>query len=365
MLTLVTELIEKCFSYTFGMDNVRILGHSAVRAALRDTETYSSDLQGDADVRNYRQIPLEVDPPRHHLYRSALAPIFVRPKIQSLEPNFAQLAQKILGDFSKNGGGDFIGEVALKYVIGCLGEIYDRQQDVAEWLSWGPDVWTADKHGRSGEKLHSYLDRVYEEVQNTDTSDVWNFVANLEIGGQKIGYEEFKGIAGVLLAGGRDTVVKLLTGCAWHFVRNPQDGKAILSGEASLENAIQEILRVFTPLPAMLRVTEDQKHLSDTERDPAKFIAVDFASANYDSEVFENPEQIDIYRKRIPHLSFGFGPHTCIGSHIAETEAKVLLGQILPIIETWHFDHEPEIAWQEVGTTNFPERFLTMQISVN
>jgi len=58
-----------------------ITGHKAVRAALRDTSTYSSDLQGDADVRDYRQLPLEVDPPRHHLYRNALGPYYVKPTV--------------------------------------------------------------------------------------------------------------------------------------------------------------------------------------------------------------------------------------------------------------------------------------------
>ena len=62
-----------------------IKGHKAVRDALRDTQTYSSDLQGDSDVRTYRQLPLEVDPPRHHLFRSALAPIFVKPAIEKHE----------------------------------------------------------------------------------------------------------------------------------------------------------------------------------------------------------------------------------------------------------------------------------------
>jgi cytochrome P450 len=60
-----------------------ITGHKAVREALRNTAEFSSDLQGDADVRDYRQLPLEVDPPRHHLFRTALTPFFVRPAIES------------------------------------------------------------------------------------------------------------------------------------------------------------------------------------------------------------------------------------------------------------------------------------------
>ena len=71
----------------------RVTGHAAVRAALRDTDTYSSNLQGDADVRDYRQIPLEIDPPDHHLYRAALGPLFVKPRIESMRPQFGDIAQ--------------------------------------------------------------------------------------------------------------------------------------------------------------------------------------------------------------------------------------------------------------------------------
>jgi cytochrome P450 len=77
-----------------------ITGHKAVRQALRDTETYSSDLQGDADVRDYRQLPLEVDPPRHHLYRAALTPHFVKPTIEKNIPEFERISRELIRNFS-------------------------------------------------------------------------------------------------------------------------------------------------------------------------------------------------------------------------------------------------------------------------
>ena len=70
-----------------------VTGHANVRSAARDTENYSSDLQGDRDVRTYRQIPLEIDPPRHHLFRTALSPLFVKPRIESMIPEFESIAK--------------------------------------------------------------------------------------------------------------------------------------------------------------------------------------------------------------------------------------------------------------------------------
>ena len=80
-----------------------ITGHKSVREALRNTEKYSSDLQGDADVRDYRQIPLEVDPPRHHLYRAALAPYFVKPTIEKMAPDFRKNSQDFIDQVLPSG----------------------------------------------------------------------------------------------------------------------------------------------------------------------------------------------------------------------------------------------------------------------
>lgn len=342
----------------------RITGHKAVRAALRDTETYSSDLQGDADVRNYRQLPLEVDPPRHHLFRAALSPMFVRPRIQELQPEFRAIALRVLDDFERHSGGDFVQEVALRYVIECLGVIYNRPQDVEEWRTWGPDVWTAEGTGRSGSKLHAYLERAYKEAGTSAQQDIWNFVRAISIDDDAITFEEFQGIAGVLLAGGRDTVVKLLSGTAWHLVTTPDDVAELIAQEVTLEAAIQEMLRVFTPLPAMLRVTPDQQQVPDDLRDPDKYVAIDFRSANYDPDQFPDPDVIDIRRTKVAHVAFGFGPHTCIGNHVAEVETLVLFQEILPRIHKWALRAAPQIHWQDFPHGRFPERFENLEVTV-
>ncbi len=148
-----------------------ITGHKSVREALRDTETYSSDLQGDADVRDYRQIPLEVDPPRHHLYRAALAPFFVKPTIEKMAPEFRKISQEFI-DHVLPSGTDIVSKFALPLVMKNLGVIYNRPQDVAEWISWGTSSWTAGGPERNGDILHRHLDAIYEEAINNPKQDI-------------------------------------------------------------------------------------------------------------------------------------------------------------------------------------------------
>jgi cytochrome P450 len=339
--------------------NKTIVGHKAVREALRDTRTYSSDLQGDSDVRDYRQLPLEVDPPRHHLYRAALAPYFVKPSIELLIPQFRTHTQKLIADFFEAGDLEVGRDLSLPLVMNNLGVIYNRPQDVDEWISWGPDVWTAESETRDGKVLHRYLDAIYEEALLRSKDDIWNQIAYLEIEGKQISAAEFRGIAGVMLAGGRDTVVKLFTGIVWHFGNNAEDLQLLREKPELVGPAIQEFLRFFTPLPVMNRTLVPESSRLDLPDD--RYVGISFISGNFDETVFADPFQIDFNRGRNPHLSFGFGPHTCLGNHIAEIEARVFLETLLSSNLDWKIVTQ-EIRFHSTPYEKVPDHFGAVKV---
>lgn len=336
-----------------------IVGHKAVREALRDTQTYSSDLQGDADVRDYRQLPLEVDPPRHHLYRAALAPYFVKPSIELLIPQFREHTEILINDFFSDASLEVGRNLALPLVMNNLGVIYNRPQDVAEWISWGPDVWTAESEKRDGKVLHRYLDAIYEEAIAKSKNDIWSKIAHLEIDGAQVSASEFRGIAGVMLAGGRDTVVKLFTGIMWHFGHNSADLELLRANPELIGSAIQEFLRFLTPLPAMNRTLVPESTSANLPDD--RYVGISFISGNFDETVFTNPYDIDFNRGRNPHLSFGFGPHTCLGNHIAEIEAKVFLEALINSKYQWSIAQE-EIEFHPDPFGRVPNQFLKIKL---
>jgi cytochrome P450 len=305
---------------------------------------------------------LEVDPPRHHLYRAALTPHFVKPTIEKHIPEFERISGKLMENFFKEGG-EVISELALPLVMENLGVIYNRPQDVAEWISWGPDVWTAAGPTRSGDVLHNYLDRIYEEALIGATQDIWRDIARLEIEGKVISPDEFRGIAGVLLAGGRDTVVKLFTGIIWHLGNSPEDFRALKEDPSLIDGAIQEFLRFLTPLPAMARTTTPESSTSQLPDD--RYVQISFISGNFDETVFENPGVLDIRRPRNPHLSFGFGPHTCLGNHIAEIEAKVFLRILLQRDYDWKVSEESKIRFYDGKLSLVPDHISALWVAKN
>ena len=338
-----------------------VTGHKALREALRDTETYSSDLQGDADVRDYRQLPLEVDPPRHHLYRAALAPFFVKPKIEQFIPQFQANSEKLIAQYFTGETKEVVSDLALLVVMENLGVIFNRPQDVAEWISWGADVWTAESETRDGGVLHRYLDRIYEEALTKKNDDIWHEIAHLEINGEQISALEFRGIVSVLLAGGRDTVVKLLTGMLWYFGHHPEDLAWLRNNPEHLNSSIQEFLRYLSPLPIMNRTTVPES--GKTNLPPDRYVGMSFISGNFDESVFENPFEIKLDRPKNPHLSFGFGPHTCLGIHIADIEAKVFLQCLLQSNLNWKVAKE-EIRYHEEPYRPVPDNFVSLQLTL-
>jgi cytochrome P450 len=318
-----------------------ITGYEAVRAAARDVATYSSDLQGDRDVRDYRQIPLEHDPPTHTDYRHAIQPLFLRPKLEANFDSFRAIATDILESAATADRVlDVYNDLALPFVVSCLGVIYQRPQDVPEWVAWGHDVWTAKGPTRSGDTLHEYLKRVFTEPNESD--DIWGTLRSIRPAGELLSEAEFKGYASVLLAGGRDTVIKLVSGLTWHLLQNPTDLAAVRA-DSDLERVlVNEMLRFLSPLPAIERVNK----VEFDEHNPG-YQRLHFASANHDPAIWERPDEVLLTRGKTPHLAFGYGPHACIGMNMAEYEAKAWLHAFMPIAQRFEL-LDAELVFAEV-----------------
>lgn len=378
---------------THERDEVR--GYQAVRAAAKDVEAYSSDLIGDRDTRAYKQVPLEYDPPRHTRFRDAVNPLFMSQNIEPKAPQFERIARELIQGISARGGGDLAADLALPYVMGCLTVIYNRPHDLDEWVSWGPDVWTADAYRqglvtpesrraarersftgpslRSGAVLQQYLERVFDAATpapgaDPATTDVWDWIAGLEIDGERLSRDEMFGIANVLLAGGRDTVIKLVTGLTWHLMANPDDRLHLTDNRTAFSATIAELVRFLTPLPKIERVLAADRETPIAERDPRRYVLLNYLSANHDRTIWPDADVLDIRRDRKPHLAFGFGRHSCMGMNITEYEAKAFLTVLLDEWPGWQFDGEPEIEWSTEGEGDEAftalERFARVSVRV-
>ena len=326
--------------------------HAAVRAAAKDWATFSSDLQGDADVRDYRQLPLEADPPAHGAWRALLLPAFGRVEVARMEPALRAAARAIVAAAVARGRFDAVHDVAFPMVLRALAIAFRREQDVAEWASWGVETWRVHADGtRDGAHLERYLDRVLAEaaVAPDPDGDLFAWLAAATIDGRPLTHVERKGVANLVLAGGRDTVVKLVAGALRHLAHHPADLAWLAAEPSRLGTAIEEWLRVLSPLPRMAREVRGDATAHGCPVAHGARVTLDFAAANHDASVFEAPCDVRLDRRPNPHVAFGAGPHTCVGAHLAKVQARVLLEALLETGATLAPDGEAGIEWIDAG----------------
>jgi cytochrome P450 len=335
----------------------QVTGYEAVRAAARDWEVFSSEYQGQPDVRTYRQYPLEADPPAHGAYRAILTPLFQRGHVTSLEAALRTIAAELVSQLVSAGRAEAIGELALPMVVRSLAHAFGRPQDAGEWLAWGGHLLDGPDAGRS---LHAYLDRVFDEVEREPGGDAFSHIAAARIEGRRLTRLERIGVGSLILAGGRDTVVNLIAASIWRLGSRPAERARLATDPSAIPTALDELLRYLSPLPEMERRLT--RPVGDLER--GSHVALSFISANHDPSVFADPGTIDLARHPNRHLAFGNGPHTCIGAHLGKLEAQVFLEELLSAAPGFELRDGASIVWRRAVTGDVPGEFLRLPVAV-
>jgi cytochrome P450 len=336
-----------------------------VRAAAKDWQRFSSRLQGDPDVRDYPQLPLEVDPPEHGKYRALLEPILGRRAIAALEPEIRAIARELVETFAKRGSIEAVYELAVPMVATTIATVLGRQEDAAELEAWGITSWEHLPDGtRSGRRLDEYVDRVLEAGRRSGGSDSFARIATATIDGRALEPVEQVGLANLILAGGRDTVIHTLCSAMWHLAGD-KDARARLRTEPErLPLAIEEYLRYFSPNTGMeRRATEDIAGEWGSVH-AGELVVLGFGPANHDPVAFDAPGEIHLDRRPNPHLAFGSGPHTCIGIHLARVEARAFLEELLATVPDWCFDDGVRVETVRLAGDVVPHLFEALPLRV-
>jgi cytochrome P450 len=304
----------------------RVTGYDAVRAAGRNFERFSSLHQGDEDVRDYRQLPLESDPPLHSALRAFLVPFFSKGSLAPHQPHIDADARALVAPLA-HGELELVRGVGLPLVVRTIARLLDREGDIEEWASWGPSVWGDHDGRRDGAALLAFLERAVDEGAAGRGGRLFNLLATTPINGVALSREEQIGVGSLLLAGGRDTVMNLISGIAWMFAMHPAHADAVRSDATLRATFIEETLRLTTPLGLMERIDRGE---AGADRATSPHVGLDFASANHDAATFACPAELQLDRPAsTPHVAFGIGPHACVGAPLARMEAHAVLDALL------------------------------------
>jgi cytochrome P450 len=128
----------------------------------------------------------------------------------------------------------------------------------------------------------------------------------------------------LLTVAGNDTVRSAAPGGLLALAEHPDERRRLWNGTAAVDRAVEELLRWHPPVLSFRRTAARDTVLAGRPLAAGDKVVVFHASANHDERVFTDPHRLDLDRIPNPHVSFGEGPHVCLGAHFARLQLRVL-----------------------------------------
>ena len=351
-------------------------GHAACRAVLADPRF--SRAAGSAPgaptitpgITANPENMLNMDAPEHARLRRLVAGVFTSRVVEQRRPRVQEITDRLLDDMVAHGPpADLVELVAMPLpitvVCDLLGMPYEDVEPIRHWSEVTQSVGAysveeimaavgdfeaylagliATKHHHPGDDLVTRL------IEARDQDDRLNDVELLQM------------IAGVIIAG-HETTSSLLPLALLTLFRHPEQLALLRSRPDLVPTAVDELLRFTRLLPAAFSRTATE----DVEVEGVTVPAGDTVfpllySANRDAAVYAEPDRLDVARQGPPHLTFGLGPHVCLGAPLARVELQVAIASLLcrfPSLELAM--PEDELEWRAGrfirGVRAFPLRW--------
>lgn len=324
-----------------GQPTPMILRYGDVRAASKDWRAFSSNapfrvpIPSEEDVRSVRQLPIETDPPEHAKWRKLVDPFFLRPRSEQMISSIRGLVERQVAAAASLDTFEAVRDFALPLQSKALTHLLNVDESEAdEWIGWGTHVFRDGEDGsKKGAVLEDYLNRRFDQALDRPGDDFFTAMTRARFDGQPLSREQMLGVANLTFAGGRDTIINCVVEILAYFADHPDELKLLRDHPRLVRTASEEFVRVISPLTMIGRVCPQRTEVHGVEVDARERVALCWASANYDAEVFEAPDEIRLDRMPNPHMAYGTGPHNCLGVHHARLLIRTLLSTLAQRVE--------------------------------
>ena len=336
--------------------------HADVELALRDPRFSSqrtggwvkripgvdASLQGrraqaalDAFQRLFGSAMVFLDGADHQRVRRAMAAAFHPTQIRTLRSEVERLTEALLAPLDARAGFDFIAEVARplpsRVIAMMLG--IDRA-DEARFMAWSDDLAafigalqpTADQlrvAQRSLLQMVRYFDALLPARRSAPGTDLVSRLVQAEAAGEIRADGELLAQCAMLLFAGHETTRNLLGNGLYTLLAHPDAWARLRADEEGMTLAVRELLRYDSPVQYTGRRVAQEFTLHGTLLRRGDLVIALIGAANRDPDRFVDPDTFDIGRRAGSHLSFGSGPHVCIGAGLSLLEADVVLRAVL------------------------------------
>jgi cytochrome P450 len=308
-----------------------------VREVFQDPVVFTNDsiTPGDPDPA-YRFIPSNVNPPLHVQYRQILNYAFGPAAVARVEPNARRYCQMAIDEIVERGRCDYVADVGGDFPTRVVLELVDLPwQDAPQYVQ-GPETIFDGFFGspealRAFDEVRQYFVDLIADRRRSPRDPAHDFPSHLlasTIDGQPMPDDDVLNIFNQLTLAGLDTVKSALSYAHLHLATHPSDRRRVAEEPSIIPSAVEEMLRAYPLVMEGRKLSRDVEFHGVTMRQ-GDMVMLALPTVMRDPDYFEDADAVILDRRKNNHLSFGGGPHRCLGSHLARMEMIVGL-------EEWH-----------------------------
>jgi cholest-4-en-3-one 26-monooxygenase len=297
-----------------------------------------------------RRSLIDTDPPEHVRLRKLGMPAFTGRRVRDYEDTTRLITQELLDEALLVGDVDVVPAISaplpIRVIVGILGvpaEDADFMVELSDHLVSGGAELAPDAYGNTTPldllpfnspaafALFDYGRRLGDERRRDPRDDLVTALIQSSIDGDRLSETEYANLFQLLVFAGNETTRTAISNGIKAFMDFPDELEKVHRDPDLIPGAVEEIIRYATPVLHMRRTATRPTVLNDVAIDEGDKVVIWYASANFDDQIFTEPQTFDVARPIKPKMvSFGAqGPHHCLGAPLARLEIRILLEEIV------------------------------------
>jgi len=343
-----------------------ITGFKEAEAALKDPRFIREE--GNLPIEQLAGVPESVRPaielnqnmmlfkdaPDHTRLRNLVNKAFTPRMIEKLRPTINELVDYLIEQMKGKIEHELISEFSYLLPVFVITEfigvpkedreLFRKWSDAfVKFIDFNTNMSVLEKIAGDIEEASNYFRKLISKRRNEPKEDLISGLIAAEESSDQLSEMEMVATCLLLLIAGHETTVNLITNCFYLLLKNPKQYEMLQSDLSLIPPAIEETLRFESPVILTSRIAKEDFEFGGQQIKKADFVIVALGGANYDPEVTENPDQFDITRKNIKHLSFSSGPHFCLGAPLARLEGQIAIEKLVTHLQNPILLEEPNL----------------------
>ena len=322
-------------------------------------------------VRHYSQGLINVDPPDHTRLRQLVHKAFLPGTVGAMAGYVEGIVERLIEEVQPRGKMDIIRDFAYPLPVTVIarlmgvppadhGKLKRWSGKIVEFMATpkpAPEVLMSSQDALLA--LQDYFRSTFRRRRVEPRDDLISALVAAEEAGERLTEEELISTCVTLLIGGHETTTYLISSGVLALIQHPEQLRKLRANPDGARMAVEEMLRYEGPFQRNRRLATEAVELDGHLIQKGQLLVQMLGAANRDPAVFPNPDSFDIERHPNRHVSFGHGPHFCIGAPLARLEAPIAINALLRRLPNLELATD-ELAWKNTvfrGLERLPVTF--------